>query len=147
MAPVTLRAETSFVFVVLLVTTDTSHRRDDLLVHAVRVTCQTIESFVAAVQLEACTSVVGEVPELPVPDAMAFLALGAQPAPVHVAVFVAGVAVGRCLVFIEMSPMATLTGDRAMFADERVLGVSIMVKGQGVPVVLAMTGLAFLAKI
>lgn len=147
MAPVTLRAETSFVFVVLLVTTDTSHRRDDLLVHAVRVTCQTIESFVAAVQLEVCTSVVGEVPELPVPDAMAFLALGAQPAPVHVAVFVAGVAVGRCLVFIEMSPMATLTADRAMFADERVLGVSIMVKGQGVPVVLAMTGLAFLAKI
>ena len=77
MASVTLYAEASFVFVVFLVTADTSHRRDDLLVHALSVACQTVESFVAAVELEACASVVGEVPEFPVPDAMAFLALGA----------------------------------------------------------------------
>lgn len=147
MAPVTLRAETSFMFVVLLVTTDARHRGQDFFVHTLSVACQTVESLVAAVQFEAGASVVGEVPELPVSNAMAFLALSPQPTLVHVAIFVAGVAVGRCLVFIEMSPMATLTGDRAMFADERILGVSIMVKGQGVPVVLAMTGLAFLAKI
>jgi len=135
------------VFVVLLMTINARHRGQDLFVHTLSVACQTIESFVAAVQREACTSVMSKVPELPVPDAMAFLALGAQPAPVHVAVFMAGVAVGRCLVFIEVSPMATLAGDRAMFADERVLGIPIMVEGDGVPVLLAMAGSAFLAKI
>lgn len=146
-ASVTLCAEASFVFVVFLVTADTSHRRDDLLVHALSVACQTVESFVAAVQFEAGASVVGKVPELPVSNAMAFLALSPQPTLVHVVALMAGITGSRRLVLIELSHMTTLTGDRAVLTNERVLGVSIMVEGHGVPVLLAMTGLAFLAKI
>lgn len=147
MASVTLCAEAAFVFVVFLVTADTSHRRDDLLVHALSVACQTVESFVAAVQFEAGASVVGEVPELPVSNAMAFLALSPQPTLVHVVTPMAGITGSGRLVLIELSPMTTLTGDRAVLTNERVLGVSIMVERHGVPVLLAMTGLAFLAKI
>lgn len=146
MTSVTLRAETSLMFVVLFMTADTSHRRSDLFVHTFGVASEASDIFVATVQHEAGAGVVSKIPELPVSEAMAFLALGAQSALMHVAVFVAGVAVGRCLVFIELSSMATLAGDRAMLADERVFGVSIMVEGQRAPVLLAMAFLAFLAE-
>jgi len=77
-----------------------------------------IEPFVASIQLKVGPSVVIEVPELPVSDAVAVLALRAQPAPVHVVVLVASVANRRRLVLIQPSGVATLAGGGAMFAQE-----------------------------
>lgn len=76
----------------------------------------TFDSFVPALQLESGPGIVIEVPELPVSYAMAVLALGAQPAPVYVVEFMAGVAGCGCLVLIEPSRMAIFAGRGPVFA-------------------------------
>jgi hypothetical protein len=128
--------------VVLLMTTDTRRGGVDLLVHALGVTGVTIEPFMAAVKLESGPCVMVEVPELPVSQAVAVLAFRAQPAPVHIVLVVAGIAVCGRLVLKQASLVATLAGRCAMLAEEGVFGVSIMIERHRFPSLLVVTFLA-----
>ena len=100
-----------------------------------------------AVQLESGSCIVIKVPEFPVSYAVAVLALRAQSAPVYIVVLVAGVAGRGCLVLIQLSRVATLAGRCAMLAEEGVLGVSIMIKGDRFPLLLVVTILALRPKV
>ena len=66
-----------------------------------------LEASMTAVKPESGPCIVIEVPELPVSYAVAVLALRAQPASVHVVFFMAGIAVGRCLVLVEHAFVAS----------------------------------------
>jgi hypothetical protein len=99
----------------------------------------TIEAFMSAIELESGSCIVIEVPELPVANTVAVLALCTQPAPVHIVFLVAGVAVRRCLVLVQPSRMATLAGRCTMLAEEGEFGVSIMIEGDRFPLLLAVT--------
>jgi len=66
---------------------------------------------------------------------------------VYIVLLVTGGAGRGCLVLIEMSGMATHAGCRAMLPDERVLRVSIMIKGNCFPILLAVTFFALIAEV
>ncbi len=100
-----------------------------------------------AIELESGSCVVIEVPEFPVANTVAVLALCTQPAPVHIVFLVAGVAVRRRLVLIQPSRMATFAGRCAMFAEEGEFGVSIMIEGDRFPLLLAMAFLALRSEV
>ena len=76
----------------------------------------TIEPFMTAVKLESGPCIVIKVPEFPVSDAVAVLALRAQPAPVHIVIFVAGIAGRGRLVLIQPSLMAALASGGTVFS-------------------------------
>ena len=139
---VTLRTKTSIVLIVLLVTIDTGWRRCHLLIHLLDMAGVTIESLVTPIQLEFRPGIVFKVPELPIPDAVAVLALRTQPAPMYVIVLVASVAGGGRLVLIQTSGVATLTGCCTVLTEESVFGVSIVIEGDRLPSVLVVTPLA-----
>ena len=107
----------------------------------------TIEPFMTAVKLESGPCIVIEIPEFPVSYAVAVLALRAQPAPVHIVVLVADVAVRGRLVLIQPSRVATLAGRCAMLAEEGEFGISIMIEGDRFPLLLVMTFLALRPKV
>jgi hypothetical protein len=107
----------------------------------------TVESFVPPIELEAGASVVIEVPELPASDRMAVLAFGSQSAPMDIVALVAGVAGCRSFVFIEMPFMAAFAGNSAMFPDQGIFRIAIMVKGDSFPFLLVVAGLAFHAEV
>ena len=100
MTALALWAETSVMLVIFLVTTDTGGGGFDLLVHALGVARITIEPFVSAIEFETSARIVVKVPDLPVSDAVAVLALRAQPEPVHIVLLMAGEAIDRRLVFV-----------------------------------------------
>lgn len=87
-----------------------------------------------------------EVPDLPVPHIVAVLAFSAEFSPMQVVVLMAPVTSCGRLVAKELAGMATFAGHGAMFANERVLRVLIMVEDHGFPVLLGMTFLALLAE-
>ena len=74
MAAVALRAITSLVLVVFLMTGDAGGRCHDLLGHRCGMAAVTGDSLMAAVELELCPSVVIEIPNLPIAGIVAFLA-------------------------------------------------------------------------
>jgi len=102
----------------------------------------TIEPFMTAVKLESGSGIVIEVPELPISQAVAVLAFRAQPAPVHIVLVVAGIAVCGRLVLIQPSLVTTLAGRCSMLAEEGVFGVSIMIERDRFPPLLVVTFLA-----
>jgi len=75
MTPVTLRAETALVLVILLMATDTRRGRLYLLIHTLAMAGIAIQPLMAAIQFEAGPSIVIKIPELPIPDAVAVLTL------------------------------------------------------------------------
>lgn len=107
----------------------------------------TIESFMAAIERESGSCVVIEVPKFPVSNAVATLAIRAQPAPVDIVLLVAGVAVRGCLVLKQPSFVATLAGRCAMLAEQGVFGVSIMIERNRFPPLLVVTLLALLPEV
>ena len=62
-------------FVIFLVTTDASGRGRHLLVHPFGVAGITIHPFMPAIQLELGSGIVIEVPDFPIADIVAVLAL------------------------------------------------------------------------
>lgn len=106
-----------------------------------------VESLMPSVQLEFRPCVVVKVPELPVSNAVAVLALRAQPTPMHVVVLMAGVAGSGCLVLIETSGVTTLAGGCTMPAEERVFGISIVIESDRFPPDLVVTFLAVTSKV
>jgi len=142
MAPLTLWAETAFVFVILPMTADTGGRGFHIPVHTLTVAGVAIEPFMTSFQLKLGARIVIEVPDLPVACVVAVMALCAQLAPVRVVFLVAGIAGRRRLVLIEVSGMAPYTSGYAMLSDKRVLRVSIMIKENRFPFLLVMTFLA-----
>ena len=103
----------------------------------------TIKPFMPTIEFEAGTRIVVEIPEFPVSNAVAILAFRAQPAPVHVVLAVAGIAIRGRLVLIQPSLVATLAGRCAMFAEEGEFGVSVMIERDRFPPLLVVTFLAF----
>ncbi len=66
MTSVTLCAETSFVLIIFLVTSDAGRRCGDLFVHALSMAGITIEPFVSSIEREAGPCIMIEIPEFPV---------------------------------------------------------------------------------
>jgi len=147
MAAFAERAKTSFVFVILLMTPCTGGRRFHLLVHALAVTGIAIQGLVPTIQLETSPSIMIKIPEFPISQAMTFLAFCAQSELMHIIFFMARVTGCRSLISIELPGMAPHTSSNAMLSNERVLRVSIMIKGNRFPVFLVMTFLALQSKI
>ena len=81
----------------------------------------------------------------PVLFAMAFLAFLPEGGPVDVVFLMAGIAVGRRLVFIQRALVAAVAFRLPMIALEGVCGVAIMLKEQDFPVPFSVATLAFLA--
>ena len=132
--------------VIFLVTTDTGGGGFDLLVHARGVARITIEPFVSAIEFETSARVVIEVPDLPVSDAVAVLALRAQPEPVHIVLLVAGVAGRGRLVLIQPSRVAALARGGSMFPPQRIRRIVIVLKEEHVPIPFRVTGFTPLGK-
>lgn len=133
--------------VIFLVTTDTGGGRFDLLVHARGVARITIEPFVSAIEFETSARVVIEVPDLPVSDAVAVLALRAQPEPVHIVLLVAGVAGRGRLVLIQPSRVAALARGGSMFPPQRIRRIVIVLKEEHVPIPFRVTGFTLFGKL
>lgn len=106
-----------------------------------------IESFVPTIQSECGPSIVIKVPQLPVSQTVAVLALRPQLAPVHILALMARVAARRRLVLIEGAGVTTLAGCGPMLAEEGVFGIVIMVEGDGFPGVLAVALVAGITKV
>ena len=75
-----------------------------------------LDTFVPTIELKACALVMIEVPDLPVSGVVTVRTACAEPLPVYVILFVAGIAGRRCFLLVEVSRMATLAGGGSVFA-------------------------------
>jgi NAD/NADP transhydrogenase beta subunit len=82
----------------------------------------------------------------PVVLAMTFLAFLTKIRPVDIVFLVARIAVGRRLIFVERTFVASVAFRLSVVAFEKVRGITIMLKEQGFPVTLGVTALALLAE-
>jgi hypothetical protein len=100
-----------------------------------------------AVQLESGPCIVIEVPYLPVSDAVAVLALRAQPAPVHIVLLVAVVAGRGRFVLIQPSLVATLASGGSVFSPQRIRRIVVMLKEGHFPIPFGVTAFTILGKL
>ena len=107
----------------------------------------TIEPFVSAIEFEAGARVVIEVPYLPVSDAVAILALRAQPAPVHIVLLMAGEAGRGRFVLIQPSLVATLARSGSVFPSQRILRIVVVLKEEHFPIPFGVTAFTLLGKL
>jgi hypothetical protein len=82
----------------------------------------------------------------PVLLVMTFLALQSKVGPMNVVFLVAGIALGRSLVFIETACVATLAFRLAMVTLERIHGIPIVLKEQDFPIPFRVAALALFAE-
>lgn len=92
--------------VILLVTTDAGGGGFDLLVHGLGVAGITIEPFMSAIEFEAGLCIVIKVPEFPVSDVVAVLALCTQPSSMDVLAFMTAMAGGGSFVLVQLPRVA-----------------------------------------
>ena len=143
MATLAFATEAAVVHVVNVVTVDASAGQTDFSVRRLLVAGKTIETLVAAVQLEMGAPVVVEVPRLPVARVVAGSAVGAESLLVLVVRLVAGVAVGLG-VLERRCEVALLALDFGVLAEQRKARQAV-VEARFLPALLVVAGLAFLA--
>ena len=106
-----------------------------------------LDSFVPTIQLEACALVMIEVPDLPISGVVTVRTACTEPLPVYVILFVAGVAVRRCLILVEVSCMATLASSGPVFAPQRILRIVVVLKEEHFPIPFGVTAFTLLGKL
>ena len=146
MAALTLWAEPASVLVVFFMACCTGRREDDLLDHWHGVAVMTLQPFVSAVEFEVGTGIVIEVPDFPVACIVTILTTASQLPTMGVAALMTRVAVDGGFVLVQDAFMATMALRYTMLAEQRIFGVSIMLKGQGFPILLDMTTFAGFAE-
>lgn len=144
MALVALPAECAFVHVILAVATGTRHRQNRLAGHRHAVTAIAIQPAMPALQLETGARVVVVVPQAPAACVMAAFALRAQPAFVHVILFMARQTFGFGVLVLRRD-VALPALHHQVSAQQGKAGAAMIERGS-FPVLRAVALLALLAQ-
>ena len=147
MAALTLWAEPASVLVVFFMARRTGRREDDLLDHWHGVAVMTLQPFVSAVEFEVGTGIVIEVPDFPVACIVTILTTASQLPTMDVVALMTRIAVDGGFVLVQDALMATVALRYTMLAEQRIFGVSIVLKGQGFPILLDMAAFASCAEL
>ena len=140
----TLLAQSPLVLVILLVTGETVFRR--LLEHAAQVATLAFNFGMFAKQGETALIMVKFGWLLPIALVVTTGAVLAQGLLVLVVLGMAGIAFLAQLDAVELTAVAARTSGRAMLATQGVLGVVVVIKAAGFPLVRAVAAFAFLTE-
>jgi len=118
MTALAIASEAAVVHVIVVMTAGTGSGQAYLALHRLAMAGEAVDSFVPAIQLEACAFVVIEIPRLPVARVVALAAVRAEIEFVLVFFLVAGDAVAF-RVLVGRGQVAFLALDLGVFAEQR----------------------------